>query len=358
MRVASEVQKLMPRRTFLRRSQIAEGLSRTQGAIGIKVDQHVVHDDRQCGGLRRVVADMREPQGQIELFLRAPAQHFGADRFAVRREDAQRTVFQRGSNADPRAARNGGKQRGGRTDDAGLSFFFEPPARFKQQMPGQRVPAPFQTQAPYGPGKRRSPKAQTGKRFRALGLLQTDFLRTQGIGKPLLFVRKHGQAAREACELRFQDLFVRLAERGEKRRNIGIRPIQIPSRQTQDILQIFAAALERFPFQLCPVPPIKRLGIGHLLSALPDKLSIGERQRVAIARALLPKPELVLADEPTAALDPVTAKNVMRLFTELAGECALVVVSHDHRLVEENGFRCLRLDVDGGDGSINTTLRG
>ena len=40
------------------------------------------------------------------------------------------------------------------------------------------------------------------------------------------------------------------------------------------------------------------------------------------------------------------------------GECALVVVSHDHRLVEENGFRCLRLDVDGGGGSINTTLRG
>ena len=36
----------------------------------------------------------------------------------------------------------------------------------------------------------------------------------------------------------------------------------------------------------------------------------------------------------------------------------VVVVSHDHRLVEENGFRCLRLDVDGGDGSINTTLRG
>lgn len=101
-----------------------------------------------------------------------------------------------------------------------------------------------------------------------------------------------------------------------------------------------------------------RLGIGHLLGALPGKLSIGERQRAAIARALLPKPELVLADEPTAALDPVTAKNVMRLFTELAGECALVVVSHDHRLVEENGFRCLRLDVDGGGGSINTTLRG
>ena len=52
------------------------------------------------------------------------------------------------------------------------------------------------------------------------------------------------------------------------------------------------------------------------------------------------------------------AKAVDAGLKELAGECALVVVSHDHRLVEENGFRCLRLDVDGGDGSINTTLRG
>ena len=89
-----------------------------------------------------------------------------------------------------------------------------------------------------------------------------------------------------------------------------------------------------------------------------DQLSGGQQQRVALARTLNQNPTIILADEPVAALDPVTAKNVMRLFTELAGECALVVVSHDHRLVEENGFRCLRLDVDGGDGSINTTLRG
>ena len=91
---------------------------------------------------------------------------------------------------------------------------------------------------------------------------------------------------------------------------------------------------------------------------LPNQLSGGQQQRVSIGRAIVNYPAIVLADEPTAALDPVTAKNVMRLFTELAGECALVVVSHDHRLVEENGFRCLRLDVDGGGGSINTTLRG
>ena len=115
--------------------------------------------------------------------------------------------------------------------------------------------------------------------------------------------------------------------------------------------------------QICKDPldagtVLKQVGLGHRLDNFPAQLSGGEQQRVAIARALAKNPKLLLCDEPTAALDPVTAKNVMRLFTELAGECALVVVSHDHRLVEENGFRCLRLDVDGGDGSINTTLRG
>ena len=98
--------------------------------------------------------------------------------------------------------------------------------------------------------------------------------------------------------------------------------------------------------------------VNRVMESYPALISGGMRQRVNIAMALMCEPEVVIADEPTAALDPVTAKNVMRLFTELAGECALVVVSHDHRLVEESGFRCLRQDVDGGDGSINTTLRG
>lgn len=100
------------------------------------------------------------------------------------------------------------------------------------------------------------------------------------------------------------------------------------------------------------------LGIGHLMDALPDQLSIGERQRVAIARALLAGPDLVLADEPTAALDPLTARKVMRLLTEWSGDCALVVVSHDQGLVESSGLRCLRLEVEGSPHRIQTTLRG
>ena len=103
---------------------------------------------------------------------------------------------------------------------------------------------------------------------------------------------------------------------------------------------------------------LEMMQIKQYADRLPENLSGGQQQRVALARTLNQNPTIILADEPVAALDPVTAKNVMRLFTELAGECALVVVSHDHRLVEENGFRCLRLDVDGGGGSINTTLRG
>ncbi len=102
----------------------------------------------------------------------------------------------------------------------------------------------------------------------------------------------------------------------------------------------------------------ERLGIAHVLDALPDKMSIGERQRVAIARALINDPEIVLADEPTAALDPVSARNVMRLFTEAAASCALVVVSHDERLVQESGLRILRMDARGEGNRIQTTLRG
>jgi putative ABC transport system ATP-binding protein len=78
------------------------------------------------------------------------------------------------------------------------------------------------------------------------------------------------------------------------------------------------------------------LNLGHRQNNYPSALSGGEAQRVAIARALANKPKVILADEPTAALDTENGKNVMILLKKLAMEnnSAILVVTHDHRMVE------------------------
>lgn len=91
-------------------------------------------------------------------------------------------------------------------------------------------------------------------------------------------------------------------------------------------------------------PLAERLGILPLLDSLPGRLSVGERQRVAIARALIRRPALVLADEPTAALDPLNAASVLRLFTALAEETAatVIMVTHAPDAAAAAGFRLVR----------------
>jgi putative ABC transport system ATP-binding protein len=78
------------------------------------------------------------------------------------------------------------------------------------------------------------------------------------------------------------------------------------------------------------------LNLGHRVNNYPTSLSGGESQRVAIARALANRPRVILADEPTAALDTENGKNVMKLLKELAlsNNSAILVVTHDHRMVE------------------------
>jgi len=81
---------------------------------------------------------------------------------------------------------------------------------------------------------------------------------------------------------------------------------------------------------------LSALNLGHRLHSYPSSLSGGEAQRVAIARALANRPKVILADEPTAALDTDNGKNVMGLLKELAVEnhSAILVVTHDQRMVQ------------------------
>ncbi|MDG4834018.1 ABC transporter ATP-binding protein [Solwaraspora sp. WMMD1047] len=90
-----------------------------------------------------------------------------------------------------------------------------------------------------------------------------------------------------------------------------------------------------------------RLGVDRHAAAYPGRLSGGERQRVAVARALMNRPALLLADEPTGALDTASGEEVMRLLTELhADGQTIVLVTHDLELAQRCATRTVHL-LDG-----------
>ncbi|MBM0745086.1 DevA family ABC transporter ATP-binding protein (plasmid) [Phormidium sp. CLA17] len=81
---------------------------------------------------------------------------------------------------------------------------------------------------------------------------------------------------------------------------------------------------------------LEQVGLGERLNYYPDDLSGGQKQRVAIARALVSHPKLVLADEPTAALDSKSGRDVVTLMQTLAKEqgCTILLVTHDNRILD------------------------
>lgn len=82
---------------------------------------------------------------------------------------------------------------------------------------------------------------------------------------------------------------------------------------------------------------LQEVGLSDRLNFKPAKLSVGQQQRVAVARALANRPQLVLADEPTGALDPKTAQQVLELIRRLCTEigASLLLVTHDPAIVQQ-----------------------
>ena len=81
---------------------------------------------------------------------------------------------------------------------------------------------------------------------------------------------------------------------------------------------------------------LQNVGLGERVNYMPDDLSGGQRQRVAIARALVSKPKIILGDEPTAALDKESGRQVVKLMKQMAEEnqTTIIMVTHDNKILD------------------------
>ena len=101
---------------------------------------------------------------------------------------------------------------------------------------------------------------------------------------------------------------------------------------------------------------LERVGLGDKLPNLPTQLSGGQQQRVAIARSVVTEPSILLADEPTGALDQKTGSEIMKLFSELNSEGrTIIMITHDENIAKYGNriFRIIDGNLSEGGGSLD-----
>ena len=94
------------------------------------------------------------------------------------------------------------------------------------------------------------------------------------------------------------------------------------------------------------IEALKKVGLGDQIHKRPNQMSGGQMQRVAIARALVNDPDIILADEPTGALDTETSIQVMDILREISKDKLIIMVTHNPELAKEYSSRIINL-LDG-----------